>query len=195
MKRILTLVLSLLVTPMLFAGDAPVNLFIANFAGTAIKQVTVGENTRAATSPVNSRRVFDEFGVSPDDYALVLNLDSSALVSLVPKSASAALPTITVLQIAEPRTVKNSMTKVELFEVPVANTSASGNIFDSLRGTLFGSLKFAPDKTLSRFNGNLTGSSGNGAVVVTSPAKGAVAPATVLLKFKVTKGARFTQAP
>jgi hypothetical protein len=192
MKNFFALILCL-IAPAVFAGGSS-GTFLVNISGTVYKPLSSEEGTRPVATPLNNRRIFAEFDVSPDDYALVITLDGEGLILLVPKSGSVKLPVITVLALDGARSIPNTRTGVILFESPVFNSNESGNIFSNMRGTIFGSLKLNEGEGLQRFNANVTGSSASGPIVKTVTAKGIVST-TTLLKFKVTRGRPFVQEP
>ena len=193
MKQLITLLLCTFVASTALAGDGL--RYLANVSGTAFEQISVDSTQRIKSSPVNTARVFEEFGVSPNDYALVLDINSGNMVTLVPKSAGSGLPIIPVMQRESVRTISNSKADAHMFESPIGNSASSAGIFTGLRGTMLGSLKFSDDDRLLKFSASFNGSGSDfGGPVVTDQAKGAFSTG-VLLKLKVSKGALFTQAP
>jgi hypothetical protein len=199
MKRLITLLLSTVVATAAFAGG-PANVFVANINGTIYQQSGSGEDAKVVTSPLNAKRIFTEFGVSQNDYALVLNINSDDFLILVPKDAGSELPVITVLGISEAHALLNGKSGAGVFETPISNGPAGDtNLFGNLRGTMFGAIKVNPDtEKVQRFSASVTGSSTPGAVIKMDPAKGATpkggSSASVLYKFKLSKGAPFTQS-
>src|SRR5215213_3283984 len=133
MKQLLALTLCLLTASSAFAGD-PIR-YLANINGTAFEQIVVDETQKIKSSPVNTTRVFEEFGVSPNDYALVLDVNAfdNNIVAFVPKSASSGLPIVPVLVRSGVRTISNSKARVSMIETPIENGSSSAGIFTGLR--------------------------------------------------------------
>jgi hypothetical protein len=190
MKRTLIYIVTvcLFATSTVFGGIA--QRYLVNVNGSAFKQVSGDGGSRIMRSAINNQRIFEEFGVSRDDYALVLDVGSESIVSLVPKSKSSGLDIIPVLQRADVRVAGNSQTGTSMFETPIGNGVAVGNIFAGLRGTMLGSLQFSEDDRLLRFSVNVQGSGTGGPILI----KGGFSSG-ILLKFKVTRGAPFNQAP
>jgi hypothetical protein len=184
----------LLITSFLLAIAAPVHavdIFLkVNFSGTAQSQTILGASDgRIHTSLFNNKRVFQEFNVSKADYELVLELGVTDQIALVPKHASAMLPTITVLTFTGGVNgeVINTKTRLVRLETGIASP-ASGNLFENLGGQLIGTLHYSgsvPGSNFTNFNFTAIGAGKD----QSNPGS------MVLLQFKVTDDGHFTQAP
>src|SRR5438445_514651 len=65
--------------------------------GTVQTQILIGPGKgKILTAPLNNKRIFQEFGVSPQDYELVVNADGIETL-LVPKHTGANLPQIKLI--------------------------------------------------------------------------------------------------
>ena len=193
MKRTLAFFVCLMTTCSVYAGGPP--RFLANINGSAFKQVKGDNGSRVERSPINNQRIFEEFGVSQEDYALVLDVNAESLVSLVPRSSTVKLPVIYVILRSDVHTASNGKLRTSMFETPVGNSDAEGTLFQDLRGTMFGSLKFSESDELLKFNATVTGSSNADSIIVKDGTAKGLFTTGILLKFKVTRGAPFTVAP
>jgi hypothetical protein len=180
MKLTLLLLIGLLAAQISLA-ESPSDLLLAKISGTVSVQEIKGTNATVHTTALNNNRLFDEFGVSSEQYELVADIISSEhFVALVPRSASAELPIIPVITIADARTIAITKTQSVLFEVPMTNSTPTTNIFKSFRGTASGSAKIN-GSTFMKMSLNGVGSSRN--------------PDVHLFKFKVTTSKPFTPEP
>lgn len=166
--------------------------FAANVSGSSWRQVSTENGPRVVRSAMNNQRIFTEFGVSPNDYALVMDTTSSLFLALVPKSSGSGLDIIPVLVRSDVRSV-NEDDGTSIFETQLSNGDALGNSFQGLRGSMQGTAKFSSEGVVRRFTGNINASGGDSGPLVKGGAKGINFP--VIMKFKVTRGALFTQAP
>lgn len=162
----------------------------ATVTGTVQTQVLfTPSDGRIRTEPLNNKRIFREFLVSPTDYALVFRLGSGIELVLVPKHASAMLPSITVIGLGNDiQQVVNTKTRVVRIVSNLAPGTAT-NLFKDLAGELNGTLHYTgavAAGTITKFVFSVLGHG-------TDPTNGAGKPA--LLKFKATTGSPFVQAP
>src|SRR5258705_12189599 len=110
--------------------------FLATVRGTITAQETNSSGMRLVTSHIDNARICQEFGVSMQSYAVVVVPRTSAVLQLVPRSSGSLLPVIEVLRIAEDsNSLANNRTGSIVFEASLSST-ASNNVFASLRGTL-----------------------------------------------------------
>jgi hypothetical protein len=165
------------------AGAASYPLLKVNMSGVVEDQVLISATEGIAHfSALNTKRVFTEFGVSDVAYALVLDLNGTAAVGLVPVSASSPLPVIQVLTFNTDTIVTDTKKHFVDFNGSLAST-ATGNLFDSLSGAVNGRATYKgpyPPAAYTKltFSGVAAGS--NGATVI---------------KLKVVTTGVFTQGP
>lgn len=162
----------------------------ANVAGTVQTQTILAPNEgRIRTSILNNKRIFAEFQVSKADYEMVVLVNSGIKLILLPKSASANLPTITVVEFGT-----NTQSVIDT-KINIVNTvsdiapSTATNLFKDLDGEIIGAAHFkgiiGSTAAITNFNFNVIGhgtdlNGANGASV---------------LRFKVTAKGTFNQAP
>lgn len=187
MKRTFALFLCLFTACAAFAGDEV--RYIANLTGSAFEDINVEAGRRNFRTKLNNDRVYKEFGVEKEDYALVLRLQSSWLVSLVPRSASSGLETIPVVIIDSSRMATNVNNGMIAFETPVSNLGAGTTIFNQLRGTMMATANYTGQGLLPRFIGQVNASGVRGVLAKGSSGSG------VVLQFTITRGAVFNQQP
>ena len=176
----------LLITSLFFVGPLPIHAaspyFKVNVSGTVQTRISLGPlETRIYTAPLNNKRIFQEFQVSPDDYVLVVSATNLGEVNLVPKN-SGGLPSILVFTIGGNSEGIND-TKSHVFRLigevaPIAHT----NLFQGL----FGSISYT-----SHFKSTGT-TKINMSVTAGGTAEGGGA---ALLKFKVVSSSPFTPPP
>lgn len=161
----------------------------ATVTGTVQTQVTFSASeARFRTALLNNKRIFQEFGVSKDDYVLVVNVSNGGELLLLPKSSSSGLPTISVAKVGSSKSIidtKVGQGKVQAVLAP----SAATNLFKDLVGDLTGTIFFqGPVVSLSikKFVFTIAASGTD-----TNPVSTGVA----LLKFKTTAQGVFLQQP
>jgi hypothetical protein len=161
----------------------PTPLLKVNISGVVENQIIIGPSEGSAHfSALNTKRVFTEFGVSDVAYALVLDLNGTAAVELVPLSASSPLPTIEVFTFNTGTIVIDTKKHFVDFNASLSST-ATGNLFENLDGSANGRATFKgtyppPTFTKLSFSGVAAGS--NGATVI---------------KLKLVTTGVFTQGP
>lgn len=197
MKQFIALLLCIVSTAAVYAGG--VQNFVANVSGTVYQQPGFGDEAKLVATPLNAKRIFTEFGVSQDDYALVVSVGGDEFLALVPKSSGSGLPVINVINISfsDYRAAFNGKTGAGVAEFPII-PFGNTNIFNNLRGSILANLKLSTDTDkIQRFSASITGSSGTGAIKMDEPKsltpKGGVSTPNTLFKIKVSKGAPFTQ--
>jgi len=183
------LLLSILISMAAASAFAQVPLLLANVKGTVEVQRTLSPGeSRAQFSQLNNKRIFEEFQVSPNDYVLVLNANGQGTLQLVPKSAASELPTIEVLKLNDNEPVLDTKKSVgDLFAT--LSSTATGNLFEGLKGAVNGRVSFVPPLTepqLKKFNfaGVAAGRNTDGD-----------SSTVALIKLKVTTTQAFEQAP
>jgi hypothetical protein len=132
----------------------------ANVNGTVQTQAILSPGDgRVRTAPLNNKRIFQEFQVSPLDYELVYDIISSGGLMLLPKSAAAMLPSLTVVQLGQhSENIFNTKARCARVESDLAVSSAT-NLFKNLDGELVGTAFFkgplAPP-IITKFNFTVT---------------------------------------
>jgi len=176
----------LLITSLLFAGPLPIHAaspyFKATVTGTVQTRVTLGPvEFRIHTAPLNNKRIFQEFQVSPDDYVLAVSTSNLGEVLLLPKN-SGALPAISVLKLGSDRqSITDTKSNVIHLIGDIVATSHT-NIFQGLFGTI---------SNTTHFN-----STGTTKIILSVTAGGTdFAGGPALLKFKVVTSSHFTPPP
>lgn len=137
--------LSLLTATLFLATASPTraveSFFKVTFSGTVQTQTILGPNDgRIRTEVLNEKRILQQYGVSKQDYELAFGL-SSGLV-LIPKHASAMLPTITILNFSSSDTVTNTKAHIIKFGGTIAAGPASPTVFADLTGEVVGLVHF-----------------------------------------------------
>ena len=116
----------------------------ATVTGTVQTQILLSPNDgRIQTVPLNNKRIFQEFQVSPQDYELAVDAsgNSGALV-LVPKHTAAMLPTITVVELGN-TSAEAIDTKVRVIKLTTnLGPSTATNLFKNVAGQLSGTVHF-----------------------------------------------------
>jgi len=132
--------LRILATTLLLATASPawaVDQYLkASVTGTVQTQLSLGPGEgRIYIAPLNKKRIFQEFGVSGEDYELVLNLNGIGLF-LLPKQAAANLPVITVLVPgSQNQAIVDTRAHVEKIRADIGAGTAT-NLFKDLFGQL-----------------------------------------------------------
>lgn len=113
----------------------------AKISGTVQTQIVLGPaEGKIAKTKLDNARVFEEFGVSPDLYALVF--DPSVGLVLVPKSSLAKLPTILVMELGGSASAVDTHSGSFAISAPVDNPDAMANLFENLAGEVQGVAKY-----------------------------------------------------
>jgi hypothetical protein len=152
MKYILRLFSGLLLVALLTTvANAAGPLLLANVSGTVeIQEPLTADATRTRFSSLNNQRVFAEFNVSPNDYALVVNIIGSGVLQLMPRSTNAGLPTIEVLSLSDNTSVIDTKKGIgDLFST--ISSTATDNLFEGLTGSVHGRITFRPPISLESF--------------------------------------------
>jgi hypothetical protein len=156
----------------------------ATVTGTVQTELVISNTDgRIHTAPLNAKRIYQEFAVSPQDYELVLGTSSGLI--LLPRHAGASLPTLTIFGFGDQDILVN--TKAKLFELEAAiKPGDNTNLFQNLAGEMLGiGLYSGPNFSFRNIAFTIT-ARGNSSISGHPEA---------LLKFKVTAGAPFTQQP
>lgn len=162
-------------------------LLKAKVSGTVQTQQVVGsEQGKIKTSAVNNQRIFSEFGVSDDDYELVVSISGPGLY-LIPRNSGSPLPSIEVIIFSESSGLIIDTKKRALSYIATAlNESSTTNLFDGLVGTATGTFRYdgtfpAADYKSAQLN-----------VVARGTDQGGESE-TAILKLKITTTGKFTQ--
>lgn len=139
MKLRCTLLLSLLL--LLASSRAAQPVFLVEITGAVYSTPDAGgPEFELDTTKVNNARIFAEFGVSKEDYALVL--DGNILKVLFrQKNSGAGLPDIPVLDISLGSGGVSTDKKLIRAAGPITSP-ATGNLFEGLEGTGLGTVTF-----------------------------------------------------
>lgn len=177
-------VLFLVCLSSLAGAEPPKSPFLATVTGTVVKQelITPSE-VRLRTSTLNNKRIFQEFQVSPTDYALVV--DTSIKLVLLPKSASSGKPAITVFELDELSTFIDTRAKIGRFVSGAVTSTATDNLFEGLSGTAQGPYKLTASQSVTKLTFSFFG---RGSDIASDSGR-------TLLQFKVTSGKSFIQKP
>ena len=129
-------------------------VFLVEIKGTIFSSLAVSPTGfDLDTTKLNNERIYDEFGVSKQDYALVLDGNSLKVV-LRQRDSTGALPDITVLELNLPNGGGDSDKKFLRAAGPITSP-AMGNLFEGLEGTALGTITFKgalPDVTLEKLS-------------------------------------------
>jgi hypothetical protein len=168
------------------AGTVGTTLFKAKVSGTAQTQLVLGPTDgRIDTSPLNNARIFAEFGVSPDLYALVFEVGSTTVLELVPKSSMAKLPTIEVVKLGTGvGQVVDTHSRTLAIAGPIAAGTAT-NLFQGIAGEVTGAVKYDGAFPPTAFK----------SLSLDVRAQSMDAGLDAILKFKITTSGVFTQTP
>lgn len=186
MKKLLScLTATLLLVTASSTRAAEVFLKVA-VSGTVQSQTILGPtNGRIRTAVLNEKRIFQEYGVSAQDYELVFGATSG--FQLIPKQASAMLPTLSILTITTTATAIDTKAGVFKFGGPVTPGPASTSIFNNLAGELVGTAHYVGSFPPTAFKKVIFSVTGRGS----DPSMGG--SGTSLLKFKVVTNGIFVQ--
>jgi len=166
-----------------WAGTTAV--FKAKVSGSVRTQLLITPvDGRIESAPLNNKRIFDEFGVSPDDYELVLTLSGDISVLLMPKSLSSGLPSVNVFTVHGSSIVDTH--KNTIGAGGSLTSGATTNLFKDLAGELQGAIKFkgailSPQFTKVTLDGHARGTGLESSVA--------------LLTIKLSTGATFVPGP
>jgi hypothetical protein len=114
--------------------------YLVTISGTATSEKELrGSRTGLHATPLSAGRIYKEFGVSPDDYALVFDTNLHASLALRPRRTNSALPVIFVFQAFEPEPRSRLDTSNRFaFEAPISQGAAPTPMFKDFLGTTFG---------------------------------------------------------
>jgi hypothetical protein len=179
-------------TALLFTVARPVwaaaDSYEAIVIGTVQTQIYLGPGDgRIHTALMNNKRIFQEFGVSSQDYALVVKLVGAGLY-LEPKSASAMLPEIEIYNTGTTEGLTDNKAHLEKYSSAIVAGGAT-NIFQNMAGEIVTAYYYKGDRAL----GNITKIVANVTARGTDPVGGFTTSA--LLKFKVVAQKPFAQKP
>jgi len=162
-------------------------MFEVAVSGTISTQQLVSiEAGKIVTKAFNNTRIYQEFGVSPNDYQLVLNASSNDLLLLVPKSAGSGLTNIPVVRMSDQESLIDTARHLALFGAQIEST-ATGNVFEEFAGAHTGSIKVKG--TLETENITKV------TLSLYAQGSGPGGDGSSLFKLKITTGKRFEQAP
>ena len=158
--------------------------FLARVTGTVTTQETVTAGTsRIEVTPLTNKRIFDEFRVSTEDYALTMTPTGS--LRLLPKSASSANPTITIISFTSTPIVLDTRRGIGRF-VGRTSSATTANLFEGFVGHADGSFRFTQSTPPSNTQVTYTVSGAGDDLSADTPA---------ILRFKLVSGRPFAQAP
>lgn len=140
MKDFFTLLFAVLVT-LAAHSDAAQPAFLAEIQGTVTSQRLLGPNEgRIETDKLDNKRVFQAFGVSKDDYALIYDAELMKLI-FRQRNSGGALPDIILLNVNFPGAAAD--TKKKFFRAAASIKSpAAGNLFEGLEGFAAASITY-----------------------------------------------------
>jgi hypothetical protein len=110
-------------------------------SGTIQQQQELPVGEKVAVSKLSNQTIFTEFGVSPDDYELVMTFNGLTVLEFLPKSMSSGLPTVPVMNFDNPWFLLDSKSNQDKFGSGLSSPEAGG-LFHVLVGGTNGSLKF-----------------------------------------------------
>jgi hypothetical protein len=151
------------------------DLFAVKVSGTIQQQ---GPNETIITSRLDNQRIFDDAGVTPEQYELVLSFLGPNGIELLPKSSAAKLPTILVFSLDDLTFLFSQKPHQERFCSPISSPAASGP-FQGLVGAMTGVIRFKAGEQ------NSVSISGEGSSSVSGS----------LFRFKVSTHGFFVQSP
>ena len=170
-------------------AQAAMPLMTIKLSGTVEVQDAISPGvTKVRVSRLDAKRVFAEFSVSGDDYALVIDASGPGVVELVPKRVSAALPTIEVFSLSGNLALIDTEKAFGDFNANVGSP-AVGNLFEGLTGVVNGRVSFK-GSIASGILKKFTFSS-----LAVGKNQSGVTNQVALLKFKVATSKVFTQLP
>jgi hypothetical protein len=121
----------LFLSPASFAGTPPAAGPLLKITGTITRVVPVSSTaTRLRFEKLDDKRLFEEFGVSREDYAFAL---ADGGFNLVAKSQSSGLPTLPVFTLG----LEKDLIQTKPFKARIGGpveSAATGNIFEGLAG-------------------------------------------------------------
>jgi hypothetical protein len=161
------------------------SLLKATVSGTIHTQtlLSVSEG-RIHTEKLDVKRVFAEFGASPDDYALVVDVSGAGVLELIPRHTAAMLPTLVVLTFGSAaESVVDTRTHLFAYSAPIAPGSAT-NLFEHLAGEMAGTLKSSALSAITKIS-----------LEVLARGSDTVGTGPALLKFKLSASGAFVQQP
>jgi hypothetical protein len=119
------------------AKAVPLTQFQVSFAGTIFVETRDAKNvTHIVAQPLNAARLFKEFNLSPQNYALVTN-EVGLSVNFVPISASSGLPTVQIVSLSYPNAPLIDQHLHTTLNFATVSSSATIGIFQNLTGAAF----------------------------------------------------------
>jgi hypothetical protein len=151
-----------------------------SISGTVQTQLTLGPGEgRIYTAALTKKRIFQEFGVSVEDYELVINLNGIELL-LLPKNSAANLPVIPVMiPGSKLQPLVDTRAHVQKIRSEIG-TSTATNLFKDLFGQLDVTYLFQGPIVTAKVNKVIVNVKACG----TNPAGGSIASA--FLTFRIT---------
>lgn len=186
MKNALFAIFSLLLVSA--ASSDAANFLKARVTGTVQTQTLQGLNEgRIRTSALNNASIFEQFGVSPADYELVVAIEETGLY-LLPRTQG-ALPTLTVVRFNDDSgTVVDTRKRAVSYVAQAGNTTAT-NLFEDFAGTAVGLFRYTGEFSSPTFKSGSVNVMGKGTDNLGEGSNAAI------LKFKITTTGTFTQQP
>lgn len=152
MKHLSLLLGALLLSVVSALGAAPPPpALLVTITGTISTQVLIGMTEgRINVDKLDNTRVFEEFRVSPQAYALILDLGGTGSVTLRQKNSGGALPDIVVMTFTGGGSAID--TKAKLFRVHTdLSSTATNTLFEAISGAVQGTLKYEGGFPPSKF--------------------------------------------
>jgi len=188
MKTLLSCLTATLLLATASPSRAVETFFKTSVGGTVQTQTILGPTDgRIRTTVLNEKRILQEYGVSGQDYELVFGTSSG--LQLLPKRASAMLPTFQILSIGSSIEVVNTKAHLIKLEAAVTPGPASTTIFNNMAGELVATALYQgpfPPTTFKKLNFSVTARGFD-------PNPGG--NSSSLLKFRIVAGGVFVQQP
>ncbi|HTO06491.1 MAG TPA: hypothetical protein VMR86_05475 [Myxococcota bacterium] len=142
MKRLV----GLLVAVVCLASASPSQAGLTGFlsvkvSGTIQQQVDLPVGSKVGSAKLSNQTIFDDFGVSPDQYELVMSFAGPVVIELLPKSLLAKMPVIPVFTLENGVFLLDSKQNQERFSGGLTSPASAG-LFQDLTGGASGILKF-----------------------------------------------------
>lgn len=119
-------------------------VYLVNIHGSISSQVFLGPaEGRIETEKLDNTRLFQAFGLSKEDYALVFDTTAGG-VRFRQRNSSGALPDVVAFDFGTGSTAIDTRRKVFRLATNIAS-SAMGNIFEGMSGVGIGSLDYRGD--------------------------------------------------
>jgi hypothetical protein len=186
-NTLLSSVTALLVTLATASPSWAAGTFLkAKVSGTVQTQTPVPPSDgRIHSAKLDSKRIFDEFGVSSDQYELVVSLGVTLTLELLPKLSAAKLPTILVVELgSDSQEIFDTKARTIALGGSIAPGTAT-NLFENIAGEIAGTARYQGTPISGVITKLVLGVTGRGTDT------SGVGPA--LLKFKIAAAGSFVQ--